>query len=96
MREPCTGEPHPHGNDTQVAIVFFCGRVRGSRGRRDCETSSPSRVTFSCDCYTLAQKKGVFMHTCICMLCVLCVVVVVVVVRYCSLLLLLIVVLVFV
>ena len=22
-RKPCTGEPHPHGNDTQVAIVFF-------------------------------------------------------------------------
>ena len=30
MREPCTGEPHPHGNDTPVAIGFiFVGTWEG-------------------------------------------------------------------
>ena len=29
MREPCTGELHPHGNDTQVAIGFFVGTWEG-------------------------------------------------------------------
>ena len=31
LREPCTGEPHPHGNDTKVAAGSSRARQRGKR-----------------------------------------------------------------
>ena len=32
LREPCTGDPHLHGNDTQVAIGFL-GAFRKEQGQ---------------------------------------------------------------